>query len=234
MPVNRGEPSALTRLIIYKKSRRFLLGSSRAGLWSVLVLLAFLTGCSSLGEMLSSGSPDEDHPDQLAELTSEVDVIKADVFQLKSDVAEIKKNLAGPSPETMGQTRSVPTKSPAVKKEYDQARRLYVSGKYEDAAAVFTRIAGQAPNDVLAPNALYWLGECHYSRRRFKEAITEFDRVVKQYPQSDKAPDAMLKIAYSRHLLDDDQAIDSLNELLTRWPKSRAAGMVKKGQTLFK
>jgi len=99
---------------------------------------------------------------------------------------------------------------------------------------LFERLAAGAPRHKLAPNARYWLAECHYSRGRFQEAVTQFEKVIQDYPASDKAPDAMLKLAYSYHMLQDGhKAMTHLRNLLQRYPKSRAAEMVRKGQTVF-
>ena len=45
----------------------------------------------------------------------------------------------------------------------------------------------------------------------------------------------MLKLAYSHHMLKNGAAATAqLRTLIQKYPKSRAASMVKKGQTLFR
>ena len=127
-----------------------------------------------------------------------------------------------------------PLASGQESKYYQAAMDLYKKGYYDQAAARFAQLAGQSPTNALAPNALYWLGECFYSQTLYREAMSEFGRVVQDYPNSNKAPDAMLKIAYSMSKLKDGPAAMAvLRELLVRYPKSQAANTVRSGKTLF-
>jgi tol-pal system protein YbgF len=92
----------------------------------------------------------------------------------------------------------------------------------------------QNPGGSLAPNARYWLGECHYASGRYDEAAAEFQRCADDYPESDKAPDALLKLSYSYDRLGDGpRAMGVMDRLLTRYPGSHAAGMVKSGEGRF-
>ena len=47
------------------------------------------------------------------------------------------------------------------------------------------------------PNIQYWLGEVHYARKDFEKAIIEFEPGLKDYPESIKGPDNMLKLGLS-------------------------------------
>ena len=57
----------------------------------------------------------------------------------------------------------------------------------------FSSFLTEYPNSELAPNARYWLGESHYGKRDYKQAIDSYDRVELDYPQSEKVPAAILK-----------------------------------------
>ena len=58
----------------------------------------------------------------------------------------------------------------------------------------------------MADNAQYWLGEAYYVNKSFPEALVAFQRVVDNYPQSRKLPDALLKIGYCNYELKDYSA----------------------------
>ena len=47
------------------------------------------------------------------------------------------------------------------------------------------------------PNIQYWLGEVHYAQKNFEEAIIEFGEGLKNYPESIKGPDNLLKLGLS-------------------------------------
>ena len=47
------------------------------------------------------------------------------------------------------------------------------------------------PDSTYQPNANYWLGQLNYNKGRKDDAAFYFASVVKNYPKSPKAPDAM-------------------------------------------
>ena len=67
-------------------------------------------------------------------------------------------------------------------------------------------------------------GKIHPSRRNWAEAIRQFRRVVRSYPESDRADDALYSIGLC-HLRQDDceHAVTVLSELSTKYPKSNLA-----------
>jgi TolA-binding protein len=61
-------------------------------------------------------------------------------------------------------------------------------------------------------------------RGQYNDAVTVFRRVIEQYPQSDKVPDALLKIGYSQVELGDRSAArTSLQEVMRQFPDTTAA-----------
>ncbi|MCP4718853.1 MAG: tetratricopeptide repeat protein, partial [Desulfobacteraceae bacterium] len=82
----------------------------------------------------------------------------------------------------------------------------------------------QHPKHNLADNAMYWLGECHYSSGQYAKAVAVFKDLVKAYPKAEKVPDAILKTGYSYLSLDDiNRAHHYLKLVLTKYPFSPAA-----------
>ena len=61
-------------------------------------------------------------------------------------------------------------------------------------------------------------------RDRFSEALPAFRKVLEQYPQSAKLPDALLKVGYSQiELGDRNAARTSLQEVMRQFPDTTAA-----------
>ena len=80
-----------------------------------------------------------------------------------------------------------------------------------------------------ADNALYWLGETYYVRHRFEQAVREYERLVATYPNSQKLPDALLKIGYSHDELGNTaEAERVLGQLIQSHPQSTAATLARK------
>lgn len=112
----------------------------------------------------------------------------------------------------------------AVQKEYDAAFALLKQGLYERAAQSFREFITRHPRSQLADNAQYWVGEASYVLRNFRLAEEEFTKVLNEYPNSPKVPDAMLKLGYSLHENGAvDQARTTLNQVVARFPNTAAA-----------
>ena len=59
-------------------------------------------------------------------------------------------------------------------------------------------------------------------------ALESFQRLLSQFPQSDKAPDALLKVGYSQlELKKTDEAKATLTQVTTKYPGSKAASLAQ-------
>ena len=83
-----------------------------------------------------------------------------------------------------------------IKKKYENAIKLLWSNEYDDALKELLELRDVNPTDLM-PNIQYWLGEVHYARKDFEKAIIEFGTGLKDYPESIKGPDNMLKLGLS-------------------------------------
>ena len=117
---------------------------------------------------------------------------------------------------------------------YSYAIELNRQRKYTEARGKFQEFIKKYPNDQLAGNAQYWIGETYYSVNDMKNALTSFQDVLKKFPKSNKIPDAMLKIGYVQEKQGKKQeAIATFQNLIKKYPKSKPATLAKqKLQTL--
>ena len=82
--------------------------------------------------------------------------------------------------------------------QYDQAMNLMSRAQYNEASAAFAAYAAANPGDTdLAPQSLYWVGNIAFVQQDYSGAAKSFANVIKKYPKSGRAPDAMLKLAQS-------------------------------------
>jgi tol-pal system protein YbgF len=82
--------------------------------------------------------------------------------------------------------------------QYDQAMNLMSRAQYAEASAAFRSYADANPGDTdLSPQAIYWVGNISFIRQDYASAARTFAEVLKKYPKSQRAPDAMLKLAQS-------------------------------------
>lgn len=126
---------------------------------------------------------------------------------------------------------AAPAPGPASASEqesYNAAFNALKDGRYEPAAAAFDQFLQTYPGSNLADNAKYWYAETFYVRRQFAEALNIFQSVVKEYPNSRKTPDALLKIGYCNYELKQWQAARAaLTDASQRFPDSTAARLAE-------
>lgn len=126
---------------------------------------------------------------------------------------------------TPGDTPAHPAGEQAA---YQQAFELLKTGGYNQARAAFNDFVVRFPNSAYADNAQYWLGETYYVERQFAPAIAEYEKLVQNYPQSQKLSHALLKIGYSYSELGQiDKARAALQELKSRYPGTAAARLAE-------
>ena len=116
---------------------------------------------------------------------------------------------------------------PAEQKAYDAAMLLFKAGDYKTAGVALAEFVRQYPESGYAANAQYWLGNAFYAQRDCKSAITAQQVVLKAYPDSPKAADAMLNIASCQTELKDKAAKKTLQDLIKTYPDSPAAETAK-------
>lgn len=105
------------------------------------------------------------------------------------------------------------------KQSYETAYGYLLQQNYGAAEAAFDEFLTRHPNDALAGNAQYWLGESFFVRGQFKQAAGAFLKGYQTYGRSIKAPDSLLKLAMSLDRLGQkDAACSSYAELNTRFP----------------
>ena len=110
-----------------------------------------------------------------------------------------------------------------AKAQYDHAFGLLSQANYPAAEQALGAFLASHPQDPLAGNAKYWLGETQYVRGQYREAAVTFAEGFQQYPNSAKAPDNLLKLAKSLSALgQNEDSCGTLNELLRRYPKAPA------------
>jgi tol-pal system protein YbgF len=107
---------------------------------------------------------------------------------------------------------------------YDAAFNALKGGDYPRAIAGFRSFVDTYPTSPLASNAQYWLGEAHYVTREYQNAITAFQKVTTQWPDSRKAPDALVKVGFTQSALGrNGDARVTLEEVVRRYPGTEAA-----------
>jgi tol-pal system protein YbgF len=107
---------------------------------------------------------------------------------------------------------------------YDIAFNALKGSDYPKAINGFKSFVAAYPSSPLASNAQYWLGEAYYVTREYQSAITAFQKVTTEWPDSRKVPDALVKIGFTQSALGrNGDARVTLEEVVRRFPGSEAA-----------
>ena len=111
------------------------------------------------------------------------------------------------------------------KLEYERLLGLFRDGDLDAARQGFSAFLRDYGNSDLSPNARYWLGEAHYGKKDYRQAIDSYDRVEVDFPKSEKVPAAILKKGYA-YLAMKDKARASLafSQVVTAYPQTPEAG----------
>lgn len=104
----------------------------------------------------------------------------------------------------------LPLPSGSDRENYQAAFELLKDQRYEPAAMAFQQFLISFSDSQLADNAQYWLAESYYVTAKYGEALKQFQIVIRQYGDSRKVPDALLKMGYCNYELE-------------RWQDARAA-----------
>jgi tol-pal system protein YbgF len=111
---------------------------------------------------------------------------------------------------------------------YQQGLDAMKAGEPGKARELFSKFLDQYPKHKLAANAHYWLGETYYSQKNFEQAILEFQEVIKNFPEKDKVPAAMLKQGMAfKEMGDSKSSLYIYKKLTEEFPKSEEAKIAR-------
>jgi len=111
---------------------------------------------------------------------------------------------------------------------YVKAFGLYSANNFPAAIEAFESFLNLNPQSDYAANALYWIGECHYTLSDLPRARDAFSRVAENYPNSPKAPDALLKLGYTLTAMKEkEKSLAVYDRLIRSFPSSTAAAKAR-------
>jgi tol-pal system protein YbgF len=133
---------------------------------------------------------------------------------------------AGQNQPGAGQPAAQPAtpQAPPVGDLYQSALRDYNSARYDVAGSEFGDVLRFYPQDDLAGNAQFYLGEIAYRQGNYQAAIKAYDMTVEQYSGNPKIPAAQLRKGEALIALNQREAgIRELRSLIQRYPQTPEA-----------
>lgn len=165
-----------------------------------------------LSSRASSGSTNQDLFEQMGRLEGKLDEVMGRFNQIQQRASQPTTAAAGPDPNQL----------------YEQAAQDLTQGRYPIALQGFREYAQRFPATDLADNAQYGVGECLFAQAQFDSAAIEYERIESLYPQGDRVPAGLWKLALCREKLGQMvQARKALDELVKGFPLSGEAQLAR-------
>lgn len=134
--------------------------------------------------------------------------------------------------ESLGneENKSVGSKSPNDKYDYDIALATLKNGDFEAAEAQFSAFIIKYPKSSLQSNATFWYSETFYRRNIFDKAAINYLKSYKEYPNGTKAADALLKLSYALGKLNKNKEACNMLDRLDLEFKQRPLDSIKRAK----
>jgi len=183
---------------------------------------------------------------QVQSLNDSVDELKSRIAKLDKTVQDLQAQLQAMQapPPSAGQPGGQPggdpnapqgsapaapaPVAPPLKDTYQAAVRDYNAAHYDVASGEFQDVLHYYPNDDLAGNAQFYLGEIAYHQQNYADAVKNYNVVIESFPGSPKAPAAQLRKGLSLiELGKKDTGIHELRTLIQRHPQTPEASQAR-------
>jgi len=151
---------------------------------------------------------------------------------------EIKENLAFMNDQILRIDKTISSKRPVprpkaasvfkpggfdVGASYKGALEEYYSKRYESAISGFTEVLTVTPQNPLADNAQYWIGECYYGMGNYERALDAFYKVL-DFTESNKLSDTNYKIGKTYLMMENtDSAKEQFEAVIQNYPGTSAS-----------
>jgi len=122
----------------------------------------------------------------------------------------------------------LPPPAPDPRDLFSQAYADCQRGNYDLGIQGFREFLRVYPNTDRSDNAQYWIGECLFSKQAFPDAVAAWDAMLRDFPSSDKLPDARVKKGLALEKIGrKKEAIVLYQYVVEHYPNSEAAKIAK-------
>jgi tol-pal system protein YbgF len=164
---------------------------------------------------------------QLGQLRARVTDTDEGLARVRTDLA-VRVSASAPAPvvapeRPVRETAAVPRQSPA-EAAYGVAVATFRAREHGQAVLEFMDFLAKYPRHSLASNAQYWIGEAYYIQHDYRQALTEFQKVLDVDTGNGKAADALLRMGFCyTNLHEPLRAHQAWQRLVREHPASEAA-----------
>jgi tol-pal system protein YbgF len=127
-----------------------------------------------------------------------------------------------PRPNTVAVPQTGPTGD--ARMDFEAARTLLTQGSHEQAEFAFRDFLKTHPRDRRVADAYFFIGESFLNRTRYREAAEQYLTVTTKHSNSNRAPEAMLKLGIAlRGLGARQEACGTFEQVPKKYPKVSSA-----------
>ena len=131
-------------------------------------------------------------------------------------------------PATTAPAAATPPPNVSPQRTYDSAYSDYAAGQYDLAIVGFQTFLKFFPRHMSADDAQLNIGNSLYNGGKYREAVTEYQRVISDYAGTDSVPAAHYKLGQTYMALkQNDLARKQFETLMQTFPRSNEATLAK-------
>lgn len=189
----------------------------------LLTVLLFITGCVTTNKPIVK----EVVNNESLSNKKEINKLKSKLLDFENKLIDLESLIKKEQNEQIIEELDV-LSSEDIRFEYQKAFDLIKVGEYlaaEESLSIFIDLYSDTG---FIDDAIYWLGESFYSQKKYNKALKEFQKITKEYPDSEKLVEAILKTGFTQFELGDiEKSIKTLNQLIKSYPDSSSSRLAK-------
>lgn len=153
---------------------------------------------------------------QIAQLTKQNKSNEEEISFLKNQLSEIQKLIEDESDSVLP--------NDSERQAYQQSFELIRKGDYQAAEVAFTNYIKTFQDSDFIDDAKFWLAQSMYSQGAYNLALELFEGIQKDYPQSEKIMESILKAGFCHFELGNiDKSSQIFKQIIADYPNSSVA-----------
>ena len=189
----------------------------------LLTLMLFISGCVTTNKPIVK----EVLNNESLSNKKEINKLKSKLLDFENKLLDLESLIKKEQSEKIIEKLDVASLED-IRFEYQKAFDLIKVGEYlaaEESLSIFIDLYSDTG---FIDDAIYWLGESFYSQKKYNKALKEFQKITKEYPNSEKLVEAILKTGFTQFELGDiEKSIKTLNQLIKSYPDSSSSRLAK-------
>jgi TolA-binding protein len=169
----------------------------------------------------------------VGKITGRIEEVSFGFDQWKKDYGEFKAALE----KKVGNiAQGLPTEVPDTAEGLlAEAAKRFKASEYATARKLWEIFLSKHEKHEKAALTQHWIGQSFFDEGNYKRAVEEFDKVRKEWPQSEVLPATLYNMTLAFHALGEKElAVAAANELIKAYPDNELAKKAKKRLKEFK